>query len=148
MKKIIFKLLYLLLEFKRQHLIIYIKNGHQISKWTTFFRKLRRIEISIHHSLCILTFCGILITAMTILLLILNTFYISKLFIEAADVAKRKTHRTSNPEVQGLILNQDIFIQDTISVAYTLFLMIDKWNCVSPSFILITDSCENVISHT
>ena len=54
------------------------------------FRKLSKIEISIYYFLCILmTFCGIISMALTILFIILNALYNSMpvLFIEVACVA-------------------------------------------------------------
>ena len=138
-------------------LIIQIENttfDYLYSKWPPtfkidgiFFKNQEGLKFQ-YNFLFILTFCWIHITAMTILLLILNTFYISTLFIQAADVALRKTQWTLNPEVPGLILDQDIFIKDTFSVSYTIFVMIDILHYLSSSLILTTDSCGNVISYT
>ena len=53
-----------------QHLITDIQNGDQNLKWKTFF-EIKNGGNSIYHFPCILTFCGIIIIAMTLLLLIL-----------------------------------------------------------------------------
>ena len=41
-KDIILKLQNSLFKLKLRHLIIYIPNGHAISKWTTFFSKIKK----------------------------------------------------------------------------------------------------------